>query len=84
MSKSRSLHIQRSLGYERGSTFAFYKPASNREFKDFPTATGLTLPDDFQYFLTQHNGAELFRDEETYDPSWFIFGLDEIAPLVAA
>ncbi|MNB65947.1 hypothetical protein D3C75_124100 [compost metagenome] len=56
----------------------FFRPATAHEFKEFEETTGIVLPEDYRFFLTLHNGVELFRDVHRGNPSWHIFGLDEI------
>lgn len=71
--------IQRTQGYTLNTSCSFSKPASKREIDEFQKETGLILPNSLKLFLSIHNGAELFKDEEEkVEPSWYVLGLDEI------
>jgi len=70
--------IQRNLGYQLNCSFSFSRPAEPQEIEDFQTETDFLLPDDYKFFLSLHNGAQLYMDVEGIEPHWHIFGIDEI------
>lgn len=70
--------IQRNLGFYLNCSFSFSKPATAKEIDEFQIETNFFLPEDYKFFLTLHNGAELYKDVEGVESHWHIFGIDEI------
>lgn len=75
---NKIFYIQRNLGFQLTCTFSFSKPALLNEIEEFEAETDLKLPEDYKFFLSLHNGMELYKDIEESAPHWHIFGVDEI------
>lgn len=75
---NKNVRIQRNLGFQLSCTFSFSKPVSLKEIEDFEAETDFKLPDDYKFFLSLHNGMELYKDVEESEPHWHIYGVDEI------
>ncbi|KHL92947.1 hypothetical protein QW71_26530 [Paenibacillus sp. IHB B 3415] len=78
MQNNIPFQIQRNLGYYLKCSFSFSKSANSKEIEDFESETNLKLPEDYKFFLSLHNGMELYKDVEESAPHWHIFGIDEI------
>jgi len=62
LDNNESLLIQQDKGYVFNAKFSFNTPATQENIEEFCNQTGWTLPNDYQIFLKDNNGAKLFCD----------------------